>query len=74
MPARLGWTLGLRVVWFIGVCLCIGITVRHWYEVVAEDHAPLRIVKAVLFTALTGWVTMLFIVNRAWRKREGDAP
>jgi hypothetical protein len=74
MSGRLGRTLGSQVVWFIGVCLCVGITARRWYEVVTEDHAPLTIVKAVLFTALTGCIITGFIVNRAWRNREDDVP
>jgi hypothetical protein len=59
--------------WFIGLFFWIWLTARCWDKVVTEGFAGIRIVTAVLATALTGFAILLFFLNRGWRKDNGDS-
>lgn len=62
-----------RVVWFIALFFWISLTIRCWGKVAVETFEPIRIVTAVLATALTGFVTLIFFLNRGWRKDADDS-
>ena len=62
-----------RTAWFAALVLWLWYAAGVWYDALREGFSLLKTIQVVLATGLTAVLLSIFVVNRAWRRRDDDA-
>jgi len=63
-----------RAAWFAAMIVLIYAAGKDWYSAVTEGFSGLTTVRVAITTGLAAILVWQFVANRAWRKRNNDAP